>query len=505
MLGPRQVWHVPSVFIPKLLFTLVTANAAILDPCSHLLATADDLPEFYEPSAWRTRDHLTVARDGRMITLEQNERTHGAVELYSIAIPVYRELYNGNLKRLLGQIARQTVAPGRVQVVVMVNNSIKHALDAEDPVLIENKRTVAWLRQLRAELPYRLEIIDETRGIDRVMGTLRNRALNHAMAITDADPRRHVLINLDADVTIAPDYLRRLDSYYGRFDVDAVITRRGQTLPQSVDPIHFQLMGLSEFGHVNHDLENVADFPKRGYVTPQITARASVVRELGGFGYIDFEEDFDFGKRLGQHTIVMAPDVYVAQSDRAREDGFAAAKRARIINNAARFQGEIDRGLPKMASISTYANTALKAFYANLERRVDDRRASGYGALVELERVARRCYHHAPDSPLPLENSAPTDALGSANHAGQPLCDLNDLPLFSKLAKLPRYGRQYDVGSYLMTALSSELRGAELSRFTDRLAYRRAFERRVNRPAGADDSFDREESALRAGRTVGYL
>lgn len=442
----------------------------MLDQCGYLLSTTSTPPEVFERSAWRDRDHLSVARAGRVLTLERDERIRTPVELFSIAVPAYRELYNGNLERLLGQIYRQDVAPGRVQVIVMVNNSIQTALNADDPTLIENKRTVEWLRQLRARLPFRLEVIDETRGIDRVMGTLRNRALDLAMAITDVDPRRHVMINLDADVTIAPDYLRRLDAYYGHFDVDAVITRRGHTLPTTVDPVHFQLMGLSEFGHINHDMQNVADFPFRGYVTPQITARASAVRELGGFGYIDFEEDFDFGKRLGALTLAMAPDVYVAQSDRARADGFAAAKRARIINNAARSLGKIDRGLPKTASLETYAGAALAPLYAHLAQQVYLRRVSGYGALVEFERQARRCFLGLPGRPPTLQSPLPQD---------RPPCDLNQFTFFAGRARSAESSQSLDVGSYLMGAVSSGLRGAELSRFNDRLTYRRFFERRL--------------------------
>lgn len=417
-------------------------------------------------------------REGRSITLARDEYRRGPTELFSIAIPAYREFYNGNLKRLLSQIARQTVAPSRVQVVVMVNNSIKAALD-DDSTFIENKRTVEWLQQIRSALPYRLEVIDETRGIDRVMGTLRNRALDRATAVTNVDARRHVMINLDADVRIASDYLERLDAYYAHFDVDAVITRRGHTLPATVDPLHFQMMGVSEFGHINHDMENVADFPHRGYVTPQITARASVVRELGGFGYIDFEEDFDFGKRLGAHTIVMAPDIYVAQSDRARLDGFAAAKRARIINQALRNNGQVDRGLPKMASLTTFASSALSPHFARLERQVEDRRLSGFEALVRFETFARQCFLRELNSPFPLGAVAPEDLVGHEAGSLRTVCDLSASPLFTKLATLPQHDRPYDVGSYLIAAVSAGLQDAELRRFNDRVAFRRAFDQRL--------------------------
>ena len=96
------------------------------------------------------------------------------VLVVSILVPVYRELDNGNLARLIAAVGRQH--PVEAQIRFGAGGETTRPRSRPAPTirfLLENQRTVRWLDKIKSTLPFELEVIDETRGFERNMGLLR--------------------------------------------------------------------------------------------------------------------------------------------------------------------------------------------------------------------------------------------------------------------------------------------------------------------------------------------
>ncbi len=71
------------------------------------------------------------------------------IERISVVVPVYRELKNDNLERLISNLERQTVDQRRIHVVLVVNHTPEVAKNKASPIYLENRETVQVLNTYR--------------------------------------------------------------------------------------------------------------------------------------------------------------------------------------------------------------------------------------------------------------------------------------------------------------------------------------------------------------------
>ena len=396
--------------------------------------------------------------------------------MISIVVPVYRELKNGNLARLLKNIAGQAPTGAFVRLIAVVNNTHQIAAQNDHPTLEENRRTVRWLQKVKPLLNFDLEIVDETTGFERNMGKLRNRGLFRAIAMANIEPARHLIINFDADGTFPENYFQDLLDYYDNYAVDAVIPRRTHTIPDDVSGSFFQSHMQSMNNHLLFDIENVLNYPQHGYSTPQITFRASTALDLKGFAPIIENEDLNMGHRLKAFTVLQPPDIMVNQSDRAREDGFDAARRLRQLHNVNR----------KAARAN--ANKHLKAYLRPAadyyEHLVEKRKMTWSQAFQEYLRNVKKysadywpsdtpLYHNETESRIRwIEQITPQTLEPTANHHYAPIPYPKFVFLVNDLINFAESNWEYSPAAYFYGVLKNALSPAEARRLEDQKFWR---------------------------------
>lgn len=244
----------------------------------------------------------------------------------SVVVPIYRELDNGNIKRLVHNLSRQVLDPKKFQLVVVVNNSPSDAGDLHSSVYLENQRTLEYLRRVSAE--FEIQIVDHsTKGIEKNMGLIRQKGFEVAVATAQVRDDEHVIVQMDGDTYMPDNYLAIVFAYYSYYDLQAVITHLGFENRAGDDPV----LARSFFKY-NTDLahtlmERSAGYAALGAGSPQITSKASVLKELGGVPLVPESEDFSLMRKLREIPHFYTADAFTVTEDRARPDGYDAAAR----------------------------------------------------------------------------------------------------------------------------------------------------------------------------------
>lgn len=280
-------------------------------------------PRRIEPAPMGT---IQVRRaSGYFVELEPQFRP---IERITLVVPVYRELKNGNLRNLLVNLRSQDVDPRRIHLILIVNNSPALARLSDHPITRENQETLERLRGIQRSLPFSVEVIDlATLGVETNMGRIRQVGVSHALR-SQIEPSEHVIVNMDADTQFDRSYLSRLWTLFSHYDVDAVFPRIHFEVRDSSTLNLLRSHFLYRVGWAEYSLRRALHPERYGFGGPQITARASALRAIGGFRSLGIGEDTDLSRRLLEKNYLHTADLVVRTEDRARKDGFDAATRA---------------------------------------------------------------------------------------------------------------------------------------------------------------------------------
>ena len=347
-------------FIINLMFATVV-HAQIFDCGENLKSIAPNRPVF-------------GVSEGKLVELE---RVNRQIKKVSVIVPVYRELANGNLPRLMEILRGQTLSPKRLEVVLVVNNSVISASQA-DSVFAENQATLLWLHQ--NDFPFKLKIVDlSSKGVERNMGFLRQvgaqAALDQEVALD-----QHVLVFMDADTAFRSDHLARLVQVYKDFGVDMVLSRLGFEVRDrnNLETFfsHHAYQNDTRYGMFQRALRSAQD----GVGAPQISALAKSFKSVGGFPNLEHAEDLGLIKNFAHLKTFYAPFLKVLTEDRARPDGFDTAYRFSWNQN---FDWTTRIGPPSAKPILRDLFLPLKNRQAEL---ISHRKISPYTGTVQLGR-----------------------------------------------------------------------------------------------------------------------
>lgn len=250
------------------------------------------------------------------------------VQKYTFIVPIYSEYYNGNIFRLLKSLNNQEFDTEKFEIVFIVNNSPETSQDQNNPILIENLRSIKFLRSLKTK--FRIYVMDESsRGIARNMGILRQKASDFAIQKNfGIHPDQHILIHLDADTVIQSNFLSKLDNIYSNYRFGAVFVQRYHELPPNADEFMMRSFYNYKIGDTTYKVFQAHSYMRFGVATPQISSRVSAMLLAGGFPPIPQDEDFAFTSRLAEKNYYyVSPDIFITVQDRARTDGFDAKLR----------------------------------------------------------------------------------------------------------------------------------------------------------------------------------
>lgn len=384
-------------FLYKTLYTLLIA--AMLLPGSLIASSRTLAPETLlgsDPSGLEES------------VLREYLRRGGEVpQKLSVIVPVYRELDNGNLFRLLESFANQGLPSKNFRLIFVVNNTPEVAADPENPIRVENRRTLAVLNALadpslsipsfvyRLDPPIRDKIVElkrtiartgmrigvldhSTRGIEKNIGNIRHLGYQYALQNANVSPDRHVIAMMDADAVVPSEYVENLLVLYFTRPLKSVFVGMLFKIWEGFNLEHLQTFFREKTLNVgyfmNQALTRNYNFPLIG--SPQITALASAIDEAGGIPKIVRYEDVSLatnlirlgGNRWDFSTLVLA-------SERAREDSFAGNFAWKKLN------GKIKK------------NPRNKAFDDPLVLLVQDTLKRLYGSRVEDARLEDLAAH----------------------------------------------------------------------------------------------------------------
>lgn len=308
----------------------------------------------------------------------------------SVVIPVYRELENGNLFRLLEGFACQSSDTDRFELIFVVNNKPEIAGRRDNPVFVENQKTLLLLQYLAGdvgEIPkftrslpqwqrrifrltkargIRCRVIDlSTEGIARVIGRIRDIGARDVLKRWGTDG---IIAMLDADVTVGPDYVERILAYFSERDLGVLILNRDMR-PQAeegADALFYQTHSQERYSQVWQN-NFIPSLPRALHGievgSPQIVARASALKTIGGVPQKRQGEDFDLSRLLCERFAYrFAPDIVVTVADRARVEGYDAGLRSLVLGHLRDDGGEI-RAATLFNPRVTMMALALQALY----------------------------------------------------------------------------------------------------------------------------------------------
>lgn len=272
-------------------------------------------------------------KNGKTVVLEPKINL---VEQVSIIVPIYREWNNGNLINFIRTLQKQSLPSELINVVFVVNNSLEVAKTPNHPTLIENQKTIKYLKSLISKFKIQvldlstegIELSEGSLGVTANMGLLRQKGNEFALKATQVKPDRHVLVQMDADTLFDSEFLRGIATLYSMYDIGALFVQRGVQLDENADDSTFRTHYKYTFSESSYSLGMAISYGRLGVGSPQISARASSFVNVGGVPIVAHNEDFGLTRRLSQETIYYYSDVLTIYSqDRSRLDGFDAKRR----------------------------------------------------------------------------------------------------------------------------------------------------------------------------------
>ncbi|MGE0764723.1 MAG: hypothetical protein AB7N80_15720 [Bdellovibrionales bacterium] len=309
-MGLRQL----ALYFFLVLTDLATATPlSLFRPCDELLAVVQ--------GSGNANPTLRGQRNGKSVTVAPQPRP---VRRISLVIPTYHELDNGNVMRILQTARRQTLPHHLLELVFVVNNSPAIAGNPNHPILIENLKTLALLKNIKAD--FRIRVLDlATQGIETNMGILRQKGSELAIRESGLPAEQHVVMHMDADTVFQDDFLQRLYDLYAHYPFDAVLVQRYHTLAPDIDDFTLKTFYKFKQDDTEYKLSQALSYARFGVATPQISSRASAFVVAQGFPPIRQDEDFRFTTRLSESALYYySPDLKVTAQDRVRPDGFDA-------------------------------------------------------------------------------------------------------------------------------------------------------------------------------------
>lgn len=257
------------------------------------------------------------------VSVEISPRTRPILKL-SIVVPVYRELYNGNIARMLNSLGRQSLTEIPFEVVFVVNNSPDIASRSQHPIFVENMRSIEVLK--KAKTKFGIKVIDRVQtGIERNMGVLRRIGVRAAIESSGVPHDQHIVVQMDADTVYKSEFLQRVYEMFSASEVETVFFQRSYVLPESADDLMFRTFYKYSLGQIRYSLWQALSYAQVGVATPQITSLASAYLKVGGFPDLAISEDFALTQRLAENTnYIFTGNSKVYVQDRARVDGFDA-------------------------------------------------------------------------------------------------------------------------------------------------------------------------------------
>lgn len=316
------------------------------------------------------------------------ERRFDPIHQFSIIVPTYRELYNGNIARLLLALQSQKIDPSMVEIVFVVNNTPAIARNVNNPIRIENQKTLAYLASVKT--PFRVRTVDlSSEGIETNMGILRQRGSEFAIRNSKVAPEKHVILHMDADTVFEPSFLPGLFEIYSNYAFGAVLVQRFHTLHPQADEFMMNTFYKFKFGDSSYKMNQAGQYGLWGVATPQISSRASALLNAEGFPPIRQDEDFRFTTRLGKSTpYFYTPDLRVTALDRARPDGFDAKLRHQ-------WNSQIKTSLEQLLATSapTIAfSDGLEAHLIKLHVKLNRSKMTPEEAVADFEKFASWLY-----------------------------------------------------------------------------------------------------------------
>ena len=273
----------------------------------------------------------------------------------SVVVPVFKELHNGNLRRLLSEISQLDVLSlpkgTNIQLVLVVNNT----KSVNPETRSENRLTVNILNQ-KTSTHHQSELASlekiKRNGIsvtvvDRVspgfsirrIGFVRNLGVETALKLASKTSKEnHFIANLDADTSIPQNYLTQIAK---RFSEDNSVTamflnRRFKIEPGSTSQIYKSTHFLRFRDGKDRLFEALGlRTPEDGIVVggPQIVVRASDLKKVGGIPRVDTGEDWILANTLwNRGGVYRDPNLIVRPGDRARPEGYDAKLRLNTID-----------------------------------------------------------------------------------------------------------------------------------------------------------------------------
>lgn len=247
-----------------------------------------------------------------------------------VVIPVYKEFEYGRLATLLDELSLQEED---FETILVVNNPAKTNAEFNKNGYLDNCRLVNYVAKQQEE-----GRLANVRIIDRTNGQLGSRHLGAARGLGNEIGRLRleettegssgVLVQLDADVSVAPDFLSALLAHYdANPEVDAIKIPR---IPLQVDYSSEDMY----LGNAQEFVQSVLLARKGGFDAkisgPTLSFRSRLHKESEYRQYIYWSANEDY--RLGldvsygsRFALAAYPQVIIG--DRKRADGFDANSR----------------------------------------------------------------------------------------------------------------------------------------------------------------------------------
>lgn len=273
----------------------------------------------------------------------------------SVILPVYRELKNGNIFRILKAFANQSISYQNYELVIVVNNSPNIARPG-NPIFEENQQTLQALKYVNGTLQTLPEKFVSTLSAEqrKILWVARNKKLNiHTIDLSSSIPPQgitypgrnmaafrnigiqnvfqrfpeedRILMLFDADTWIDRLFLEKAGNYFLNPEIEAVFA----SVDYKVQPQGTQSLFKSTFAYRyligQFDLENLVFNPKRniqvsGY---QILLRSSALRKRGGnIPLLPLnKDDAAVGDLFSTSQYLLPADLETVTLDRVRADG----------------------------------------------------------------------------------------------------------------------------------------------------------------------------------------
>jgi hypothetical protein len=249
-----------------------------------------------------------------------------------VVVPVYREFKGGRISDLLGDFEAQQIGSNRFEVVLVVNNPQPALSSPSFHGIVDNLQFLEYFAAQKNQGRFpNVHVLNCANGEIPVrhMGLVRGFGQLVAEDRLDKTKKgdKGVIVQLDADVSIKPDFLSKLTEAYRQPFVSSALIGR-IPLPIDFKSDDYYLAYAKQFAEgVSSCLTGNFGMSSDG---PTISFRAAMHKNSAVRNYMNYSQNEDFGigrdlKEAGGMFLLADPRVYKA--DRIRADGFDSRQR----------------------------------------------------------------------------------------------------------------------------------------------------------------------------------